>query len=186
MFRRSASLAIPHRRSFTAIPSVSLVLLGHTNRSISVSHESQHEIVLVWALSRPAPYCQQGEVDKKKKNGPLFRKVCVVGPLLGVGGVRGGGGKFLPRGASKYAPPLPSPAKCHLARNWWSGGGVYNISLELTCRMPLASHDSNPYPNHSRIARYNATKIFGGFVQMMGRRHRCHKRPLQSLAIDSS
>ena len=28
----------------------------------------------------------------------------------------------------------------------------------LTFRGPLASHDSNPYPNRSRIARYNATK----------------------------
>ena len=27
----------------------------------------------------------------------------------------------------------------------------------LTFRGPLASHDSNPYPNRSRIARYNAT-----------------------------
>ena len=26
-------------------------------------------------------------------------------------------------------------------------------------RWPLAAHDSNPYPNRSRIARYNATKI---------------------------
>ena len=32
----------------------------------------------------------------------------------------------------------------------------------LTFRGPLASHDSNPYPNRSRIARYNATK-FGAY-----------------------
>ena len=29
----------------------------------------------------------------------------------------------------------------------------------LTFRGPLASHDSNPYPIRSRIARYNATKL---------------------------
>ena len=29
----------------------------------------------------------------------------------------------------------------------------------LTFRGPLASHDSNPYPNRGRIARYNATKL---------------------------
>ena len=29
----------------------------------------------------------------------------------------------------------------------------------LTFRGPLASHDSNPYPNRSRIARYKATKL---------------------------
>ena len=29
----------------------------------------------------------------------------------------------------------------------------------LTFRGPLASHDSNPYPKRSRIARYNATKL---------------------------
>ena len=46
MFRRSASLAIPHLKSFAAIPSVSLILLGHTNRSVSVSHELQGGIAL--------------------------------------------------------------------------------------------------------------------------------------------
>ena len=35
MFRRSASLASPHRKSFAAILSVSSVPLGHTNRSVS-------------------------------------------------------------------------------------------------------------------------------------------------------
>ena len=47
MFRRSASLVIPHHKSFAAIPSVSLVLLGHTNRSVSVSLESQRGIALL-------------------------------------------------------------------------------------------------------------------------------------------
>ena len=47
MFRRSASLAIPHLKSFAAIPSVSLVQLGDTNRSVLLSHESQREIALV-------------------------------------------------------------------------------------------------------------------------------------------
>ena len=47
MFRRSALLAIPHLKSFAAILSVSLVQLGHTNRSIFLSHESQRQIALV-------------------------------------------------------------------------------------------------------------------------------------------
>ena len=47
MFRRSAALAIPHLKSFAAIPSVSLVQLGHTNRSVFLSRESQREIALV-------------------------------------------------------------------------------------------------------------------------------------------
>ena len=47
MFRRSASLAIPHLESFAAIPSVSPVQLGHTNRNVFLSHESQREIALV-------------------------------------------------------------------------------------------------------------------------------------------
>ena len=34
LFGLSASLAIPHRKSFAAIPSVSLVLLGHTNPNV--------------------------------------------------------------------------------------------------------------------------------------------------------
>ena len=67
MFRRSASLAIPHLKSFAAIPSVSLVQLGHTNRNVFLSHESQREIALVKALSRPIPYDQQGEAGEEKR-----------------------------------------------------------------------------------------------------------------------
>ena len=66
MFRRSASLALPHLKSFAAIPSVSLVQLGHTNRSVFLPHESQREIALVQALSRPIPYYQEGEVGEEK------------------------------------------------------------------------------------------------------------------------
>ena len=47
MFRRSASLAIAHLKSFAAIPSVSLVQLGRTNRNVFLSHESQRETDLV-------------------------------------------------------------------------------------------------------------------------------------------
>ena len=48
MFHRSASrLAIPHHKSFAAIPSVPLLLLGHTNRNVSVSHESQRGVALI-------------------------------------------------------------------------------------------------------------------------------------------
>ena len=65
MFRRSASLSIPHRISFAAIPSVTLVLLGHTNRKVSLSHELQHETALIEALSRPVPDYQHGEVGEK-------------------------------------------------------------------------------------------------------------------------
>ena len=36
-----------HFKSFAAIPSVSLVLLGHTNRSVSLSHEWRCEIALM-------------------------------------------------------------------------------------------------------------------------------------------
>ena len=64
-FRRNASLAIPHHTSFAATPSVSWVHLGHTNRNVSVSHESQREVALVSALSGPIPDYQQGEVGKR-------------------------------------------------------------------------------------------------------------------------
>ena len=56
MFRRSASLAIPHLKSFAAIPSMSLVQLGHTNRNVL-----------------------------GKKNGPVFRNVCVFEVSRAVG-----------------------------------------------------------------------------------------------------
>ena len=47
MFRRNAWLAIPHLKSFAAIPSVSLAQLGHAKRNVFLSHESQREIALV-------------------------------------------------------------------------------------------------------------------------------------------
>ena len=103
MFRRSTSLAIPHLKSFATIPSVSLVQLGHTNRSVFLSHESQRESALFWVLSRPIPYYQQGKVGKN--HGPVFRNVCV---------------------------------------------------FDVSRAVDIAK--SNPYPNRSRIARYNATK----------------------------
>ena len=37
-------------------------------------------------------------------------------------------------------------------------GLCFAMFVFLTFREPLASHDSNPYPNRTRIARYNATK----------------------------
>ena len=40
-------------------------------------------------------------------------------------------------------------------------GLCFAMFVFLTFRGPLASHDSNPYPNRSRIARYNATKHVG-------------------------
>ena len=40
-------------------------------------------------------------------------------------------------------------------------GLCFAMFVFLTFRGPLASHDSNPYPNRSRIARYNATKLLG-------------------------
>ena len=43
MFRRSALLAIPHRKSFAATPSVSRAHLEHTNRNVSSSYESQRK-----------------------------------------------------------------------------------------------------------------------------------------------
>ena len=46
MFRRSG-LAIPYRKSLAAIPSVSLVLLGHTNCGMKLPHDSQSEIAPV-------------------------------------------------------------------------------------------------------------------------------------------
>ena len=50
--------------------------------------------------------------------------------LLGVGAYkRGGGIKFLPRGASKYTPPPPLK-NASWPKNGGGGGGVYNLSLD--------------------------------------------------------
>ena len=75
----NTSLAILHCKSFAAILSVFRVHLGHTNRSVSLSHESQREIALL-ALPRPIPD-QQGEVGERV--GPSFRMVCVFWRFAG-------------------------------------------------------------------------------------------------------
>ena len=103
MFRRSASLAIPHHKSFAAIPSLSLGSLGtriaalncHTNRSVKL---------------------------------PSFRHFQ---------------DQFLTTNKEKWGKKT---------------GLCFARFVFLTFRRPLASHDSNPYPKRSRIARYNATK----------------------------
>ena len=50
------------------------MLLGHPDSNVSLLHESQREIALVEALSRPIPDYQQGEVGQK--DGPFVHKVC--------------------------------------------------------------------------------------------------------------
>ena len=113
MFRRSASLAIPHLQSLAAIPSVSLgtriaAFSCHTNRSVKLPSFRHFQ----------DQFPTTNKEKWGKKNGPVFRSnVCVFD-------VRG----------------------------------------------PLASHDSNPYPNRSRIARYNASDCFGGFCWGFRRR----------------
>ena len=103
MFRRSASLAIPHLKSFAAIPSVSLVQLEHTNRSVFLTHGAQREI----------------------------------GPRLGT-----------------FETNSLLPTRRSGGRKM---GLCFAMFVFLTFRGPLASHDSNAYPNRSRIARHNAT-----------------------------
>ena len=47
VFRHSALLAAPHLKNFAAIPSVSLMLFGYTNRNVSLSREWQCKIALL-------------------------------------------------------------------------------------------------------------------------------------------
>ena len=75
MFCCGASLAIPHRKRIAGIASISLAHLGHMNRNVLVSHNSQRDIALFLALSRPIPDYQQGDIGER--HGPLFRRVCV-------------------------------------------------------------------------------------------------------------
>ena len=104
MFRRSASLAIPHRKSFAAIPSLSLGSLDtriaasncHTNRSVRLPSFR---------------HFQANSLLQTRRSGGRKTRLCFAGFVF------------------------------------------------LMFRGPLASHDSNPYPNRSRIARYNATKL---------------------------
>ena len=83
MFRRSASPAIPHHKSFAVIPSVRLALLGtrlaasncHTNRSVKLASFRHFQDRLL-------------TTDKEKwgkKNGPVFGKVCVFDVPRAVG-----------------------------------------------------------------------------------------------------
>ena len=83
------------------------------------------------------------------------------------GCIKGGGGiKFLPRAASKYTPPPPSPEKCLLTTNG-VGGGVYNFALEnwphlpanlLGCLLPFTHYTrTEKYPKHPPVLRSTRT-----------------------------
>ena len=76
MFRRSASLVIPHHKSFAAIPSVSLVLPGHTNRNVSASHESNANLPSFRHFQDR--FLTTNRDKWGKINGPLFRKVWIL------------------------------------------------------------------------------------------------------------
>ena len=83
MFRRSASLAIPHHKSFAAIPSVSLVSLGtriatsncHTNRSVKLPSFTHFQ----------DQFLTTNKEKRGKKIGPVFRKLCVFDVSRAVG-----------------------------------------------------------------------------------------------------
>ena len=82
MFRRSASLAIPHLKSIAAITSVSLVQLGHTNCNVFLSHESQREIALEHFQDR---FLTANRENGEKKTVLCVRKVCVFDVSQAVG-----------------------------------------------------------------------------------------------------
>ena len=83
MFRRSPSLAIPHRKSFAAIPSVSLALLGHTNRNVLVSHTNR-SVKLPSFRHFQDRFLTTNRKKRREENGPLFRKVCVFLTFCGL------------------------------------------------------------------------------------------------------
>ena len=83
IFLLSASLAIPHRKSFAAIPSLSLGSLGtriaasncHTNRSVKLPSFRHFQDQFLTA----------NKEKWGKKNGPVFRRVCVFDASQAVG-----------------------------------------------------------------------------------------------------
>ena len=84
-FRCNASLAIPHRKSFVAIPSLSLVLLGHTSRSVKLSHERRAKLPSLRHFQDQ--FLTTNKEKWGKKNGPVFRRVCVSdvsGAVVGI------------------------------------------------------------------------------------------------------
>ena len=90
MFRR-ASLAIPHLKSFAAIPSVSLAQLGHTNRSVFLSHESQRFLVTriaAWNWPRLGTFKTNSLLQTRRSGGrkmglcfAMFAVLTFRGPL---------------------------------------------------------------------------------------------------------
>ena len=83
MFRRSASLAIPHHKGFAAILSLSLSSLDtriaasncHTNRSVKLPSFRHFQ----------DRFLTTNKEKWGKKNGPVFRKVCVFDVSRAVG-----------------------------------------------------------------------------------------------------
>ena len=80
MFRR---IAILHRKSFAAIPSLSLVLLAHTNRSVKLSHLNVKLASFrhFWHFQDQFLPYQQGEATEEKR--AVFRKACVFWRFAG-------------------------------------------------------------------------------------------------------
>ena len=55
-----------------------VVLLGHTTRNVSLLHESQREIGLIEALSRPTPDYLHGKVGEEKKRTLVSQGLCFL------------------------------------------------------------------------------------------------------------
>ena len=84
MFRRSASLAIPHLKSFAAIPAVSRVQLGHT-KSQRFSCHTNRSVELPSFRHFQDQFLTTSKEKWGKNNGPVFRNVCVFDVSRAVG-----------------------------------------------------------------------------------------------------
>ena len=73
VFRRCASLAIPHRKSFAAVPFFPLVLVGHTNRSVCRCHTNSSMKLPLFKRFQDRFLTTNRE--KWEQNGASFRKV---------------------------------------------------------------------------------------------------------------
>ena len=86
--------------------------------------------------------------------------------------------KFLPRGASKYTPPPPSPEQCLLARKWGEGGG-YIISLEWNPSSDVSSNAlSEANSDVKLIWKVMVVVVAGGVHDKLGNRRSSVSRVL--------
>ena len=156
MLRRSASLTIPHRKSFASIASVRLRLYAHEDSQPKSTRKRNHtrtqkltlpKVCVFWSVAFLSAFCRPLRGEQRAPENATHRNTQILETV-----------NFL-----RFRVCYVFGFSLFSSEFWF-----------LTFCGSFASHASNPYLNRSRIVRYNATTILFEIIAFLIRKPLSH------------